>query len=214
VVPRFYFGTISPYSWFAAERLGDLLPDAHWRPVFAGGLFRSAGRVSWGITSERQKRIEECDRRAAAYGLGPVRWPDGWPGNDVLSARAMVVADRNHRLIPFALAAMRACFQEGQDVTQPDVLASLAVAAGLEGAELLEQAAAPANKETLRAINDEAVAAGVIGVPSLVINGEVFWGDDRLTEAVAYARRAESRRQSGSSLDTVQTDQESRSAPR
>jgi 2-hydroxychromene-2-carboxylate isomerase len=189
VEPRFYFGAISPYSWFAAERVGKLLPDAQWRPVFAGGLFRSAGRVSWGITSERQMRIKECERRAAAYGLGPMRWPDGWPGNDVLPARAMVVADRNDQLIPFALAAMRACFREGQDITQPNLLASLADTAGLEGTELLEQATEPTAKELLRANNDEAVAAGVIGVPSVVINGEVFWGDDRLADAVAYARR-------------------------
>jgi 2-hydroxychromene-2-carboxylate isomerase len=39
----FFFGPISPYSWFAAERIGALLPDADWRPVFAGGVFKAAG---------------------------------------------------------------------------------------------------------------------------------------------------------------------------
>jgi 2-hydroxychromene-2-carboxylate isomerase len=89
---------------------------------------------------------------------------------------------------------MRACFQKGQDVTEPNALASVADAVGLDGTELLEQAADPTIKEMLRANNDEAVAAGVIGVPSVVINGDVFWGDDRLAEAVAYARHAEVRR--------------------
>src|SRR5579862_4477910 len=54
---RFYFGVISPYSWFAAERIGDLLPEARWRPVFAGGLFRSVHRGSWGTTPQRAARI-------------------------------------------------------------------------------------------------------------------------------------------------------------
>jgi 2-hydroxychromene-2-carboxylate isomerase len=190
VQPRFYFGAISPYSWFAAERIGDLIPQARWRPVFAGGLFRSAGRVSWGVTGARDERIADCERRAVAYGLGPMRWPEGWPANDVLVARAMVVADRQGRLIPFALTAMRACFIDGRDVTKPGVLASLALAAGLDGDRLLAEAGEPATKEALRQVNDEAVAAGVVGVPTVVVDGEMFWGDDRLDEAAGRALRA------------------------
>lgn len=189
VETRFYFGVISPYSWFAAERIGDLLPAARWRPVFAGGLFRSVNRVAWGVTPQRAARIEECEGRANAYGLGPMRWPQGWPANDVLPARAMLVADRNDRLVPFALAVMRACFQGGRDVTQPGVIASLAGAAGLGGAELLEKTEDLATKQELREINDEAVASGVIGVPSVVVNGTVCWGDDRLHEAAALSRQ-------------------------
>jgi 2-hydroxychromene-2-carboxylate isomerase len=184
---RFYFGTISPYSWFAAERIGDLIPEAQWRPVFAGGLFRSAGRVSWGITEERAQRMADCQRRAVAHGLGPIRWPDGWPGNDVLPARAMVVADGTGKLDVLALAAMRACFRDGRDITQAEVLASVADAAEIDGAELIERTQAPAIKEALRGINQEAIAAGVIGVPSVWVNGELYWGDDRLDEAAALA---------------------------
>jgi 2-hydroxychromene-2-carboxylate isomerase len=180
---RFYFGAISPYSWFAAERIGELIPGAVWRPVFAGGLFRSVGRESWGLTPEREDRLQDCRRRAAAHGLGPIGWPEGWPGNDVLTARVILAAGRQGQLIPFALAAMRACFREGRDITDADVLASVADAIGLQGAQLVEQTGTAAIKDELRAINDEAVAAGVIGVPSVWVGGEVFWGDDRLDEA-------------------------------
>lgn len=180
---RFYFGAISPYSWFAAERIGELIPDAVWRPVFAGGLFRAVGRESWGLTPEREERLEDCRCRAIAHGFGPIRWPDGWPGNDVLPARTILAADRDGRLVPFALEAMRACFREGHDITHADVLASVADTVGLNGADLIEQAQTPELKAALRAINDEAVAAGVIGVPSVWVDGAVFWGDDRLDEA-------------------------------
>jgi 2-hydroxychromene-2-carboxylate isomerase len=190
---RFYFGAISPYSWFAAERVRRLLPEAWWRPVFAGGLFRSAGRVSWGTTAQREERMEDCRRRAASHGLGPITWPDGWPGNDVLAARAMVAADRMGELVPFALAAMRACFREGADITQAVVLASVADSAGLDASRLLADAQTPAIKEELRAINDEAVAAGVIGVPSVWVANTVFWGDDRLEHASAHAEVARGR---------------------
>jgi len=180
---RFYFGVISPNSWFAAERIGELIPQAVWRPVFAGGLFRSVGRTSWGLTPEREEGLEDCRRRAAAHGLGEIRWPEGWPGNDVLSSRAILAAGHEGELVSFALAAMRACFREGLDITQADVLSSVADSAGLNGAHLIDRAQTGAIKDELRAITDEAVAAGVIGVPSVVVGSEVFWGDDRLQEA-------------------------------
>jgi 2-hydroxychromene-2-carboxylate isomerase len=183
--PDFYFGAISPYSWFAAERIGELVPNAQWRPVFAGALFRSAGRITWGLTPQRQERIADCQRRAAGHGLGPIRWPEGWPRNDVLPARAMLAADRYGQLIPFALAAMRACFREGRDITQPEQLAAVAAIIGMDGPRLLEQTQQPEIKDALRGVNSEAVAAGVVGVPSVVVDGEVFWGDDRLSEAAS-----------------------------
>jgi len=185
----FYFGAISPYSWFTAERIGAVLPQASWRPVFAGGLFRAVGRVSWGLTEERDERIADCERRAARHGLGPMRWPEGWPASDVLTARAMVAADREGQLVPFALAAMRTCFRRGADITRPEVLGAVAAGCGLDGARLLEATEDPEVKAALRASNDEAVAAGVIGVPTVVVAGEPFWGDDRLDEATDRAAR-------------------------
>jgi hypothetical protein len=78
VPAEFFFGAMSPYSWFAAERIDSLLPDAQWRPVYAGGLFRANDRSSWGLGETRQAGIAECEARAAAYGLGKIRWPEPW----------------------------------------------------------------------------------------------------------------------------------------
>src|ERR1700679_3052688 len=108
----FHFGAMSPYSWFAAERIGALIPDAQWRPVFAGGLFRATGRSSWGLGDRREAGIADCEARARLHGLGPMAWPEGWPSSDVLIARALVVTDRHGLLQQFALAAMRAQFRE------------------------------------------------------------------------------------------------------
>ncbi|MBA3807273.1 MAG: disulfide bond formation protein DsbA, partial [Solirubrobacterales bacterium] len=51
--PVFYFGAMSPYSWLAAERIEQLLPEAHWRGVLAGVIFAAHGRTSWGLTEAR-----------------------------------------------------------------------------------------------------------------------------------------------------------------
>jgi 2-hydroxychromene-2-carboxylate isomerase len=184
----FHFGAMSPYSWFAAERIGALIPDARWRPVFAGGLFRANGRSTWGLSHRREAGIADCEARAQLHGLGPMRWPDGWPSSDVLVARALVVADHQGLLEPFALAAMRAEFRDGERLDDPGVLKRAAREAGLEGVGLIEAASTPAIKDSLRARTDEAVALGVFGVPTVVVGNRVFWGDDRLDDAAADAR--------------------------
>jgi 2-hydroxychromene-2-carboxylate isomerase len=84
---QFVFGAMSPYSWFAAERIDALIDGVVWRPVFAGGLFRDAGRGSWGLSERRAAGIADCEARAARHGLGPMRWPDGWPAEAEAEAR-------------------------------------------------------------------------------------------------------------------------------
>jgi 2-hydroxychromene-2-carboxylate isomerase len=191
VVARFYFGAMSPYSWFAAERIGALLPDAIWRPVFAGGLFKAAGRTSWGLTDDRAWKLADCEQRAREHGLGEIVWPDPWPTVDVVATRAMVVADRHGALQPFALTLMRLAFKEGHDLGDPASAAEAARRTGLDAPALLEAIQTPKVKDEVRAITAEATALGIIGVPTVEVDGELFWGDDRLAEAAGH--RAEPR---------------------
>ena len=186
----FFFGAMSPYSWFAAERIDAVLPEASWRPVFAGGLFRAAGRASWGLDERRAAGIADCEARAAAHGLGPIRWPEPWPTNDVLVARAMIIAAEAAVLRRFALAAMRLAFLEGADLGEPAAVAEAARRVALDLEEVAQGARRPEVKERLRTETDAAHALGVIGVPSVVVGDEVFWGDDRLEQAAATARSA------------------------
>ena len=179
--PEFFFGAMSPYSWFAAERIDGLLPDAVWRPVFAGGLFKTAGRTSWGLTDERDAKLADCEARAQQHGLGPIVWPDPWPTVDVVCARALILAERQDLLQPFALTAMRLSFQEGQDLGDPQTVAEAARRTGVDIAALQDQE----TKDAARAATDAASARGVIGVPTVIVGDELFWGDDRLEDARA-----------------------------
>ena len=188
VAVEFYFGAMSPYSWLAAERMGELLPGAKWRPVFAGGLFKANGRVSWGLTERRAAGLRDCEARAAAYGIGPIRWPDPWPTNDLLAARAMLAARRLGVLVPFALSAMRLSFRERIDLGRLAAVQRAGERVGLEPEELSAAVADPGLKDELRAATDDAVSLGVFGVPTFRVDGALFWGDDRLEEAVSHAR--------------------------
>ena len=187
--PLFFFGAMSPYSWFAAERIGVLMPDARWRPVFAGALFKASERVSWGLTERRGEGMADCEARAAAHGLGPIRWPDPWPTNDLLIARALTHADARGTLQPLALSAMRLTFLEGIDLGELDAVLEAGRRAGLGEPELQDALADPSVKQALRESTDGAHALGVFGVPTVAVGERLFWGDDRLQDAVE-ARRA------------------------
>jgi 2-hydroxychromene-2-carboxylate isomerase len=179
---------MSPYSWFAAERIDGLIPGARWIPVFAGALFRANGRGTWGLTERREAGIADCEARAAAHGLGPIVWPDPWPTNDVTVARAMAFADDQGRLHEFALAAMRLAFHEGGDLGDLSVIQAAGARTGIDPEHLGHAITDQAVKDSVRANHDQAMALGVFGVPTVVLrDGQAFWGDDRLEEAAAAA---------------------------
>lgn len=186
--PLFFFGPISPYSWLAAERVGELVPDAEWCPVFAGGVFKAAGRTSWGFTDEREANLADCEARARAHGFGEIRWPDPWPVLDVLAGRAALVAGRTGRLEAFSLEIMRLAFREGANITDVTVAQEAARRSGVDPGEIEAGVQDPAVKAQLREITDQAVALGVFGVPTVVVGGELFWGDGRLEDAAGSSR--------------------------
>ena len=189
----FFFGAMSPYSWLAAERIAGLLPQARWRAVFLGGLFHGAGRESWGFSDRREQEMAECERRAAEYGLGPMQWPERWPTSDLAVARAMTFAEREGTLERFALAAMRLAFLEGRDLEQRETVLEAGARSALDST-LLERALADETiKLALREETERALARGVVGVPTLAVGEQLFWGDDRLEEAAAAARAGAAR---------------------
>jgi 2-hydroxychromene-2-carboxylate isomerase len=184
--PVFYFDLGSPYAYLAAERLARVLPvDAEWRPISLGGLFKLNGRSSWGLGDGRAEGMAEIERRAAAYGLPPVRWPDPWPGRMLLAVRAAVVAKHLGRGVEFALAAFREAFAAGVDLSGAERVRAAAASAGLDPARLVTLAVSPPVKNELRAATEAAAARGVVGVPTVAVGGELYWGDDRLEEAAA-----------------------------
>lgn len=188
---RFYVDVGSPYAYLAAERVESVLGEVVWEPVLLGAIFAARGWGSWSLTDARAAGIAEVERRAAAYGLPPVRWPEPWPGNTLLAMRAATAAaaDGPAASRAFLLAALRAGFRDGRDLSSPEAVADAAREAGLDAEALLAAAATPEVKAALRDRTDAAVAAGVQGVPSVLVDGAApLWGDDRLEDAAALRR--------------------------
>ena len=188
----FLYDLGSPYSYLAAERVNGLLTEAcgqapEWQPVLLGGLFGRFGRESWGNGPGRAEGMRECERRASAYGLPPIRWPDPWPPDTLQAMRVATFAKEIGRTVSFSLAAFRQAFAAGRDLTDPDNVMIAAAAAEMHPRAVAASAQRDAVKAALREATDRAGDAGVRGVPAMIVAGEVFWGDDRLEDAAEAA---------------------------
>jgi 2-hydroxychromene-2-carboxylate isomerase len=188
----FYFDLGSPYAYLTAERISGLFTDAEleqpeWQPILLGGLFQRFGRDSWANGPGREDGIAEVERRAAAYGLARPVWPDPWPGNTLFAMRVATFAKQTGRTVSFALAAFRQAFAAGRDLSEHDNVLISAAACELHPNAVTKAAGTESIKNTLREATDRAAELGVIGVPSILVGDEVFWGDDRLEEAVEAA---------------------------
>ncbi|HYM45709.1 MAG TPA: 2-hydroxychromene-2-carboxylate isomerase [Solirubrobacteraceae bacterium] len=189
----FYFDLGSPFAYLAAERLHEVLPrPVSWQPVSLGGLFRLNGRSSWSLDGRDVRRagMAEVGRRAELYGLPPVRWPDPWPTNYLFAMRAATYASQVGAGREFAVCAFRHAFVNGRDLGAREHVLRAAAEVGLDPQSVEREVADPQLKLALRTATEAAHAIGVFGVPTIAIDGEVFWGDDRLPETAEALRRS------------------------
>ncbi len=188
----FYFDLGSPFAYLAAERLHQVLPEPlAWQPVSLGALFKLTGRSSWalGEPDRRQAGMAEVERRARMYGLPSMRWPDPWPSNYLYAMRAATYAFQAGRGRQFTLEAFRYAFAGGHDLALPANVLQAAEQAGLDPRAVDDATSDPDIKLALRDATDAAHSRGVFGVPTIAIEDELFWGDDRLPDAAATLER-------------------------
>jgi len=193
--PVFYYDLGSPYAYLAGERVNGLFVEATglppvWQPILLGGLFARFDRDSWANGPDREEGLAEVERRASAYGLPPIKWPEPFPGNTLYAMRVATFAKEIGKAVSFASAAFRQAFAGGRDLTDPENVMIAAAACELHPRAVEQAAGRDAVKAKLREATDAAGDLGVSGVPSIVVGDEVFWGDDRIEDAVEAARAA------------------------
>ncbi len=182
--PVFYYDLGSPYAYLAAERVNSLLPVVPvWQPIFLSGIWQATGSGWWSLTERREKGMAEVERRAADYGLQPLRWPEPWPTNTLTAMRVATFARKGGRAVAFSLAAFRQAFAGGRDLSVTDNVLIAAAACELHPNAVLKGIETRSVKEALKLATAEAVEHGVQGVPTVAVGDKLFWGDDRLEEA-------------------------------
>jgi 2-hydroxychromene-2-carboxylate isomerase len=190
----FWYDLASTYSWLAAERIEAVAARSGvavmWRPFLLGPIFAAQGWTSSPFNlfpAKGRNMWRDMERQCARMGLPPIVQPDPFPQNSLLAARvatALPAPARAH----FSRAVFRAQFIHGRPITDREVLASILDEIG---ASLVSLAAADATetKDALRRTTEQAQAHGIYGAPSFTTgSGELFWGNDRLEDALEWAR--------------------------
>jgi 2-hydroxychromene-2-carboxylate isomerase len=197
-MPRieFWYEFASNYSWLAAVRIEDLAAargvEVLWRPFLLGPIFRAQGWTSSPFNiypAKGRHMLRDMARITAARGLDLV-WPQTFPANSLTAARLALIGERDGWVVPFSRAVFAAEFGAGRDIARPEVLSDVLEGLGLrlDAPALLAEATSDPMRAALKTRTEEAVARDLFGAPSFVTaGGEVFWGDDRLEQALEWA---------------------------
>jgi 2-hydroxychromene-2-carboxylate isomerase len=190
----FYYDFNSPYSYLAAERISGLFAEAEleqpeWQPISFGHVLKQSGRRPWSFPPADPEHLAEIQRRADERGLPKVVYPEGWPieNYSLNPVRAAIYAKESGKVVSFTLACFRQVFAAGRDMSDVDNVLLAAAACELHPNAVLKGIETKSVKERLRAATDEAIERGVEGIPTVAIGDRIFWGDDRLEEAVHAA---------------------------
>ena len=182
----FYFDLGSPYAYLASERVDQTLSrPAKWKPILLEAIFKARDRSSWAEDKRRAEGMNEVESRANQRGLMPIRWPERWPSNTLKAMRAATYADQIGRGKAFAMAAFRQAFAGGRDLSDLDSIVIAAAACEISPKALLKAIESQSIKDRLRDETERAIAAGVLGVPTVQVGSNLFWGDDHLDQAAA-----------------------------
>lgn len=184
----FYFDYLSPFSFMAWKRLGELkqLAQVELIPVALGPLLNHWGIKGPGeVQPKREFLLKSCLRRSAREGFA-FTTPKTHPFNSLYALRLSlkeVAGDHQEKVVG---ALWRAGWEQRIDMGDPDELLKVLRSEGLPADELYEKSFLPEAKRALKANIQSAIDIGVFGVPTFVVERELFWGEDSLTDISAY----------------------------
>jgi 2-hydroxychromene-2-carboxylate isomerase len=189
----FWFEFASTYSYVAAWRVEREAKargiDVTWNSFLLGPIFGAQGwnDSPFNIYPVKGRYMwRDMDRLCAELGL-PMKRPSAFPRNGLTAARVVVAAQGAAWVPDFVRAVYRANFGEDREISKPEVVGEILSAQGLDAKEWLERANLPATKDALRVQTERAIALGIFGAPSFTVGDELYWGSDRLTQALQFA---------------------------
>lgn len=198
-MPRleFWYDLASNYSYLSAMRIEDLAQRANvavvWRPFLLGPIFKAQG---WSTSpfnlypAKGRHMLRDMERIAADRGL-PFKKPEPFPAHSLAAVRIAHAGEADGWTPAFTKAAFIASFAHGEDIAAEPVLERLLTSIGIDAGRTIAAANTTAIKDSLKARTAQAEALGIFGAPSFITeSGELFWGDDRLEQALEWAARS------------------------
>ncbi len=190
---EFWYEFASTYSYLSVMRIEAAAKAAGvevlWKPFLLGPIFFAQG---WNTSpfniypAKGRYMVREMERLTAAHGL-PFQMPSPFPQNSLLAARIAIVGHDEGWGVSFSKAVYARQFGEGAGISDADALGSILRDLGQDPARVIALTGQAETKERLKQRNEEAQELGIFGAPSFLTKGELFWGDDRLEQALSLA---------------------------
>ncbi len=189
---EFYFDFSSPYGYLAAQRIDEVVAEygreVAWKPFLLGALFKTTGsQPLLDIPMKGDYARRDLARGARFYDI-PFVLPETFPFMSVAACRATYWLGERDVGSAKALAAalFDAVFGAGQSISRPEEVAAIAAELGHDRDEVLAAVQDQRIKDLLRREVDAAIAKGVFGSPYIIVDGEPFWGFDRLDHVARW----------------------------
>lgn len=193
---EFWYEFASTYSYPAAMRIERLAKSSgvtiRWRPFLLGPIFGAQGwnNSPFNIYPVKGRYMwRDLERICEKEGLQLKQPPFRFPQNSLKASRIALVGERDGWIAEFSRAVYVANFAEQRDISDDATLGEILARLGPDLAKALADANTPDNKDRLKKQTEEAAALGVFGAPSFTVGKELFWGNDRLEDALAWAVR-------------------------
>ncbi|MGH8013052.1 MAG: 2-hydroxychromene-2-carboxylate isomerase [Candidatus Binataceae bacterium] len=185
---EFFYDCSSPWTYLAFSRIEEVANKHHaelvWKPILVGGVFNA---VNPSVYETRERPVKP---KARYYAKDLQDWahlyrlkigqPSVFPVNSVKAMRGAFVAHEQGKVSAYSRRVFESYWGEDRDISKDDVLREIVRAVGLDEREYFGKIAAPEYKNRLKANTDEAIERGGFGSPTIFVDGEMFFGNDRL----------------------------------
>jgi 2-hydroxychromene-2-carboxylate isomerase len=191
---EFWFEFGSNYSYLSLMRIEEEARrhgvQIAWKPFLLGPIFRALGMENSPFVLQKEKGVyvqQDMARLCRKYGLAPWVKPSVFPRLGVLPLRIALLGVDQPWIGAFCRKVMELNFARDQDINQPEQMASIVAELGLSALGLIERAQSEPIKTRLRDQTEQARAKGIFGAPTFFVGTEMFWGNDRLDDALLFA---------------------------
>lgn len=185
---EFYFDFTSPYSYLLSEQIEAVATkygrSVRYRPTLLGAVFKTTGGAPLTELPLKGDYSRRDFERSARFAGITFAMPQPFPVSTVNAARALLwlQGSGSAKSVSFVHTVFRAYFAQGRNISEPAVLAEIADELGIDPQAMAAATQDPAIKDKLKAAVDESIQRGVFGAPFVFVDGEPFWGNDRLPQ--------------------------------
>ena len=183
---KFFFDFSSPYAYFCINQLEKIAKENNynvdWRPFLMGVAIKETGNLSLSEQPLKGNYAKKDWDRLARFSSIPWKLPTQFPIFSLSAARCFYLVKDLDEVLAVELAKdlFSAYFKDDRNISDVNLIIKLAAARGLDSNALKKNIKGEEIKQRLKTETEEAITLGIFGSPSFLVDGEIFWGSDRL----------------------------------